>query len=421
MKKNWFIIIIVIFFLVFEVISSIFNNNDNGKKQVVFMNDFCVISDKLEEYKQEFESLYPDIEIKNECIGDNYETICSYRLNAGNAGDVMVVPSSMNISYYKDYYEPLGTLDELSKKYRFAGVKAVNNTVYSIPTDISISGGIMYNMDVLKKAGIYKVPQNYDEFINTMRSIKNNTNIVSLYLNSNESEQLKAWNSLVYTESGNANYNEQFALSDSLFQENNSYYKLYKVLYECINEKLVEENYLTSKWEEGMFLFKNGEVAAVVTDYDEYLEIKNQCANKDSIIYAPFFNGKNNKYLYADVLNELAINVESSHKKEARIWLDFLINDTDFLNQAGDLGILCRNENLDSVKKVESKGMEIIYSDEKNEEILGIFEKHDNNSALGMTNGTFVADLINKAADESKSYDDFCSEWNEEWKKSNVS
>ena len=419
MKKRWFVIIAIIFFMAVQVISSVVNKHNDTKKEVVFMNNFCLISDKLDEYKNEFERLHPDISVKNECIGDNYETICSYRLNAGNAGDVMVVPSSMNISYYKDYYEPLGTLDEFSKKYRFVDVKSIDNMVYTIPTDISISGGIMYNVEVLKKAGISEIPQNCDEFINAMRAIKNKVNLVPLYINSSENEQLKAWNSIVYTESGDPNYNEKFAQSNYLFKEDNSYYDVYKLLYTCINEKLVEDDYLTSKWNEGLSLFKSGEVGAVVVDYDEYLNVKNQCENQDSIIYVPFLSKQNSKCLYIDIVNGLAINIESKYKEEARMWLDFLLNDTDFFSEAGDSGMLYNNDDLDSIKRINSDGIEVVYPKEKNQDVLGIFEKRDNDSALGMTNGTFTANLINNAVFEDKSYDDFCDEWNKAWEKSN--
>ena len=63
--------------------------------------------------------------------------------------------------------------------------------------------------------------------------------------------------------------------------------------------------------------------------------------------------------------------------------------------------------------------MELIYSKEKNQDVLGIFDKRDNNSALGMINGTFAANLINDTASGKESYDDFCDKWNESWKKSN--
>ncbi|HCW53015.1 MAG TPA: ABC transporter substrate-binding protein [Clostridium sp.] len=419
MRKKWFVIIIIILFIGAEVVSSIVNKHNNTKKEVVFMNNFFLMSNKLNEYEKEFEKLHPDIDIKNECISENYETICSYRLNAGNAGDVMVVPSSMNISYYKDYYEPLGTLDEISKKYRFAEIKSVDNIIYSIPTNISISGGIMYNVDVLNKVGISEIPKTYEEFLKAMKTIKNNGDFIPLYSNSKDGEHLKYWNSIVYTVSGNPDYNEEFALSDDLFENNNSYYNVYKLLYTCIDEDLVESNYLTSTWKTGLSFFKNGKVGAAIVDYNEYLKIKNQYENEDSIVYVPFLNEKNNKCLYLNTLNGLAINIESKHREEAKIWLEFLLNNTDFLYEVGDSGILCSNDNLELIKKVEKEGMDLIYSNEKNQEVLGLFEKRDNDSALGLSNGTFATNLISNASSGKKSYNDLCENWNKEWKKSN--
>lgn len=419
MKKKWFIIGVIIFFMAAEVVSSIVNKHDDTRKEVVFMNNFYLMSDKLEEYEKEFEKIHPEIDIRNECIGDNYETICSYRLNAGNAGDVMVVPSSMNISYYEDYYEPLGTVEELSDKYRFTEIKAVNNNVYSIPTDISISGGIMYNMDVLKQAGILNVPETYEEFLSAMKAIKSNTDSVPLYSNTKDSEQLKEWNSLVYTFSGDADYNEKIALNNNILEENNSYYKVYSLFYNCVDEDLVEDNYLTSKWEEGSSLFESGKVGAAVVNFGSYLNIKEQYDNPDSIVYMPLSDNKRDKnYLYAEAINGLAINSESKNKEEAKMWLEFLLNDTDFLEEAGDSGILSKNDNLDSITKINSEGMDIIYSKDRNKGVLGLFEKRDNNSGLGMINGTFASNLINQASSGKETFDEFCDECNEEWKKS---
>ena len=81
--------------------------------------------------------------------------------------------------------------------------------------------------------------------------------------------------------------------------------------------------------------------------------------------------------------------------------------------------MLYNNDDLDSIKRINSDGIEVVYPKEKNQDVLGIFEKRDNDSALGMTNGTFTANLINNAVFEDKSYDDFCDEWNKAWEKSN--
>ena len=100
MKKKFSFIILLIFSLILNGCNLGKNNDD--KKQIIFLNNFMTLSDKLLEYEKNFEDLHPDIDIKIESIGDQYENISVTRLNAGKAGDVMVIPSYMNTSYYPD-------------------------------------------------------------------------------------------------------------------------------------------------------------------------------------------------------------------------------------------------------------------------------------------------------------------------------
>ena len=200
-------ITLILLLIISIVLSGCFSSkSESNRKKIIFLNNFMSISDKLEEYKEDFEKLHPDIEVSIESIGDKYEEISVVRLNAGKAGDVLVIPNYMSQEYYKDYYEPLYNIDEAMKKYRFSNIMSVNGKVYSIPLSMDISGGILYDMKVLNDAGIKDVPESLDELKEALEAIKSKESAVPLFSNARGEEQLKYWNSLVYSLAGDSNY-----------------------------------------------------------------------------------------------------------------------------------------------------------------------------------------------------------------------
>lgn len=392
-----------------------FQENKINKKQVVFLNNFMSISDKLSKYEKDFEQLHPDIDISIEAIGDKYEDISLVRLNAGRAGDVMIIPSYMSQEYYKDYYEPLYDTDEAMKKYRFSNIMSVDGKVYSIPLSMDISGGILYDMKVLNDAGIEDIPESLQELKEALKAVKLNGTAVPLFSNARGESELRYWNSLVYSLSGNADFDNTILNKKDIFSPEGLYYSVYQFLYECSDENLIEDTYLSSTWDDGIELIKEGKLGAAVVSFNMYNKAKQAALNSDSIVYVPLKSSDGKYYLYGEPSYGIGINKESSNKEEAKMWLEYLLNNTDFLDFAGDSSMLVKNSEPDYEKSINIENLNIIYPSEMSDENIGKFEKIDNEACLGIYGGSFAFKLIDEAVSGKKTYEELCDEWNNKW------
>lgn len=415
MKKKWIIIWVLVFLVICSFVLRIIGHNHEEKKQVVFLNNFINISDKLEEYEKSFEKLHPDIDIKIESVGDQYENISIVRLNANKAGDVMVIPSYMNLSDYPDYYEPLYSVSEALNKYRFSDIKAIDDKVYSIPLSMTVSGGILYDMKILNDAGITKIPRSLDDLKEALRAVKTRTNAVPLYSNARGEEQLISWNGLIYSLEGSNDYMTSMVNENNIFSSDSRYYEVYKFLYECVSENLIESPFTSSKWDGGLELIKKGNLASAVVNFHMYEEAKQYALNSDSIEYFPLKSAGGDYYLYGEPSYGIGINKESKNKEEAKMWMEYLLDETDFLNYAGDAGMLVKNDKPEYEKMAQTNGLNIIYPDRVTEENIGKFEKIDNEACLGIYGGSFAFNLINSAAEGKNNYDELCIDWNNRW------
>lgn len=412
MKKKFILLSILILAV---ILSGCYSSDNNDKKQVIFLNNFMTMSDKLFEYEKNFEKLHPDIDVKIESIGDKYEDISIVRLNSNKAGDVMVIPSYMSQEYYKDYYEPLYSTSAALKKYRFSNIKSIDGKVYSIPLSMNISGGILYDMKVLNDAGIENTPESLEELKEALKAVKSKGDAIPLYSNARGESQLTFWNSLIYSLEGDANYNNTLLNKNNLFSPESEYYNVYKFLYECVSENLIEEPFVSSKWEDGINLIEEGKLGAAVVSLDMYNQAKKVALNSNSIVYEPLKNSDGEYYLYGEPSYGIGINKESNNKEEAKMWLEYLLDDTDFLEFAGDTSMLEKNPESNYEEYINKDNVRIIYPSETSEENIGKFEKIDNEACLGIYGGSFTFNLINEAASGKKSYEELCDEWNSKW------
>ena len=95
--------------------------------------------------------------------------------------------------------------------------------------------------------------------------------------------------------------------------------------------------------------------------------------------------------------------------------MEYLLDETDFLNYAGDAGMLVKNDKPEYEKMAQTNGLNIIYPDRVTEENIGKFEKIDNEACLGIYGGSFAFNLINSAAEGKNNYDELCIDWNNRW------
>lgn len=74
-------------------------------------------------------------------------------MESGDYGDVLFIPGYVSPESLKKYFSPLGSYDELMKKYNYLEhSKYIEQMVYGVPSSAYLSG-IIYNKDVFYQAG----------------------------------------------------------------------------------------------------------------------------------------------------------------------------------------------------------------------------------------------------------------------------
>src|SRR6218665_3482647 len=99
------------------------NTDDDGevKGDITFLTNRTDLEEDgtYDRYIQEFQETYPDVNVKVEAI-TAYEDDVRPRMSTPNGyGDVLLTPDAIGVDQQPDFFEPLGSVDELSEEYRF--------------------------------------------------------------------------------------------------------------------------------------------------------------------------------------------------------------------------------------------------------------------------------------------------------------
>ncbi|MBP0964255.1 MAG: extracellular solute-binding protein [Oscillospiraceae bacterium] len=117
-----------------------------------------------------FNSLYPDVKVEYQSF-TNYADDIATMMQSDNYGDVVMTPQALKQADLPNFFEPLGTYEELSKKYYWLENYTVDGLVYALPTGGTASG-ILYNKRVWAEAGITELPSTTDEFMKCLKMIQ---------------------------------------------------------------------------------------------------------------------------------------------------------------------------------------------------------------------------------------------------------
>ena len=97
----------------------------------VLTNRTDIVDTTLQDYVETFQETYPDIDVEFEAITD-YEGEVRIRMNTPEYGDVLLIPNSVTPDQLPTFFEPLGTVEEMSQKnstlrwFRAAGAKVLS-------------------------------------------------------------------------------------------------------------------------------------------------------------------------------------------------------------------------------------------------------------------------------------------------------
>ena len=315
-------------------------------KVVTSRTDADELFEKIEE---DFKKLYPNVEdIIWESSAD-YDKYIMTRMNTKDYGDVLFLPFTMNGNpeEYENYFEPLGSVAELEKKYIDVTEFDYNDVAYGLPVALN-SLGIIYNEEVLKKAGVEEMPTSTEEFIEACKKIKENTDAIPFYTNYNKT--LGTWGGTL-TSYGGEEYRSEMLKVGTAFKEGQPIREIMDLFYELSSNGLTEADPITGDFNKSLQMLADGKVAMIMKGSQDAKMIQELSTNGSTINIAPLpvkFNGQTSIAFGAPSV--VGINKNSENKATAKAFLEFFISAQS--GYADDLGGISPNrEDLNDEQK----------------------------------------------------------------------
>lgn len=290
-----------------------------------------------------FNEKYPDVKVEVQSITD-YAGELATRMQTTEYGDVLMIPDAVPSSAFSKYFEPFGTVEELSDKYQegYLYSKWYDGQVYGLAYMCTVQG-IVYNKAVFEKAGITELPKTPDEFLDCLQKIKDNTDAIPYYTNANSGWTLDQWEDHTFgTITGNANYkNNDLPNDKAAFEEGSSHYVVAKLLYDIVSKGLCEADPTTCDWEASKLMMNNGEIGCMVLGSWAISQMKDAGEHGDDVGYMPFpFSVDGKQYATSGTDYCYAINKNTKNMAAAKAFVKFMVEESGLALAQGGISLL---------------------------------------------------------------------------------
>lgn len=284
--------------------------------------------------EEEFKALYPEVtDIIWESSAD-YNTYITTRMNTTDYGDVLFVPFSMSgePEMYPNYFEPLGTVEELSKGYIDVTEADYDGIAYGLPAAIN-SLGIIYNEDVFEAAGIKSFPTSIEELLVACQQIQDNTDAIPFF--TNYEKGLGTWGGMLSSFGGN-DYKAGMLEAGTAFMPGQPIRQVMDLFYALTTNGFTEPDPVTLDFAKGKQMMADGKIAMMMKGSQDAKAI-DELSDVSDIEIAPMPVRVDGKTSIAFGSPEVVgINVNSTNKETARAFLNFFISAES--EYADDLG-----------------------------------------------------------------------------------
>ena len=314
------------------------NNGDNARQQqqdsidetaeeavetiTVLTNRGDLLDTKLAEYKLLFETENPEIVVEFKAF-NQYDDSVAQLIGKSDYGDVLLIPHSIANKDLAEYFEPLGTVEELSKDYdsRYLWEKQLDGMVYGL-AQYGEPQGIAYNRRVFEKAGIVELPTTLKEFKQLLRRIESTLpDVMPFY-------------------QADADYTEQ------------------RLLNQLLKADLFDKSSQPG-WLNAQIVFNRGEIGCMMADWKQLAKLQEADVNPDDIAFMPYpYNTDGIQSAKVTIDYCYAINKNSEHKDAARAWLDYILQRSGFAVSEGAISIKNKAELPKILKDFE--GVELV-------------------------------------------------------------
>lgn len=389
-------------------------------KIVVLTHRTDWVNTKFQDYKKAFTAKYPKVEVEFEAITD-YEGTVRTRMSTKEYGDVLcMVTVPPTPQEFANFYEPLGTVEEFSKIFDFVDTSTTisyNGIVYGYPINANVAGGLVYNKQVFKDAGIEKLPTTPEEFYEALAKIKAKTSAVPLYLNYPAQWTLVQWEGGRLSFAGDPDYLNKMVHDDAPFSPGKPHYELYKIMYEVVKRGLCEKDILTSDWELSKQLMADGKIGVMALGSWALGQIRALSKTPENIGYMPYpvtVNGK----VYAEVGLDynLAINKNSKNKEAAKAWAKWFATESGYAQDCESIPAVKGGQFPAVLTAFKDLGVQFIIGAPAKPGEEGLLDKLDKESEIGFWQAPQKIRIVDAAMGTTKeSFDDIMKDWNKRW------
>lgn len=381
---------------------------------LVLTNRTDIVDTTFQDYKKTFEAKYPDVTVKFEALTD-YEGEVKTRMSTKEYGDVLLIPATVAPADFADFFEPLGTTEELGKTYRFINEAAVDGTVYGIAT-FGNASGMVYNKDIFTQAGITAAPTTPEEFIADLQAIKDKTDAIPLYTNYKDGWPLGWPQANMGTVSADPDAAVKMAQDKSPWDDGKEKYTLDSLLFDVVAAGVTEEDPTTTNWENSMNLMGTAKLGVLPLGTWALAQMREAAekagSDPNSIGYMPMPYQKDGKF-HSPVGGDfkMAININSEHKAAARAWIDWMVNESGYSDEVGGLPTKLDQPAPAALKEFEDTG--VVFMEMTPAPQLSTV---DNKAEIGLSSPDYYRELVDAARGASgKSKEDIFTSLNEKW------
>lgn len=363
---------------------------------------------------QDFKQKYPNIKV-NIISLKNYEDEIKRILYTKQYGDVLMIPG-INKYELNDYFIELGMVEELNKRYYKVEDKSLNGIVYGIPTMLTIPG-VVYNRKVFRQAGIADNPRTPQEFVDALVKIKRNTEAIPCYTNYADNWALKQWecNRLAY---GDPGYVNAMTRMDHPFYKGSVHYEIYKLLYDIVKNKLVEDDTKNTKWENSKQMLADGKLATMILGSWAISQIRELSKQPEDICFMPFPITAKDGRQYIEMFSDYHMGVSkfSKHISEAKLFLFWFINYSSYCESQDAMSANRKYKLPAYISAIQNEKVSCIELEQPPEREEGLYDTIEMTSGINLWQGKYQKTIIEAALGEKEdTLEDIMKEMNNKW------
>ena len=381
-----------------------------------------VVDTVFKGYIEEFQKLYPNVNIEYEGITD-YANDVTMRLTTGDWGDICMIPTSVDKSELPNFFVNFGSTNQLSSIYESNMLNnyAYQDQVYGIPS-MANAQGIVYNKKVFEAAGVTELPKTPDEFLDALQKIKDNTDAIPMYTNFAAGWTMTAWDAYI---DGGATGDAEFVNTGLVKGENpfsdrgdgTGPYAVYNVLYEAVSRGLTEDDPTTTDWEGCKGMINSGKIGCMALGSWAVVQMQEAGENGEDIGYMTFpisVNGKQYAAAGPDYCYGINCNSSADEKLAAMCYIKWLVEKSGFAQDQGGISIVTGDAFPDALAAFE--GVELVVNAPAAAGEENLWNDINNSSELGINvSGAIPKEIVESAVSGTKTMDEMVSEWNEKW------